>query len=106
MNKVWVINGANGDVEPGNYRCRLVRQGPWVPVTVRESADGYQVTVDGREVEDYMAEFPQGLFGILEEEFQARTVTDTASLLEKKIKRQLAEPIPAPSNRLTVKLPF
>jgi hypothetical protein len=105
MNKVWVIRGSDGAVEPGNYRCRLVRNGPWVPVRVRETADGYEFTVDGRIVEDYMAEFPQGLFGILEEEHTERAKADATKDLQRKIKRQLKAPA-EPVNRLTVKLPF
>jgi hypothetical protein len=73
-NRVWIINGANGDLTPGRFRARLVRGGPYVPVEVIETIprDGegnvcgdatYIVKVNGRVVADYLREFPQGMFG-------------------------------------------
>jgi hypothetical protein len=73
-NRAWIINGANGDLTPGRFRARLVRGGPYIPVEITETvprdADGnpigdaaYTVKVNGRVIEDYLREFPQGLFG-------------------------------------------
>lgn len=98
--KTWIINGANGDLQPGDYRCRLVRGGPYVPVRVRESiptddegnAIGdatYEVWVDGRLVDDYLAEFPQGLVGIDADRFQAIERDEAATALEQKMREQV-----------------
>lgn len=105
MNKVWIINGATGDVEPGNYRCRVIRNGPWLPVRVREIEGGYEFIVNGRLIENYMDEFPTGLFGIYEEDFIERTRLDDAKAFDKKLRDQVNEK-GAPVNRLTAPLPF
>lgn len=113
--RVWVVDGASGDMEVGDFRCRIIRNGPYSHVKVRthEPRDDegnligdvvYEVTVDGKPV-NYLTEFPQGLFGFYAEDFAAMESDDASKALDKKMTEQVNAKS-GPVDLMTSKLPF
>lgn len=114
-NRVWIINGSNGEMEPGDFRARIVRDGPYSKVSIRiyeprdENGDligdvEYEVRVDGRVV-NYMTEFPQGLFGFYAEDFAKTESLEQDNAFDRKLHEQ-ANSKSAPVDLMTAKLPF